>query len=146
MSWIRLTRDAIDPVRLVAEVGASGHGATSLFVGTVRDTNDGRAVDGIEYSAYEAMAMGELSRIVAEAEARHAGIAIAVAHRLGALSVGDVSVAVACGHARRAHALDACREVIEQLKVRVPIWKRERYRDGTREWVDPTRARAGAAP
>jgi molybdopterin synthase catalytic subunit len=139
MNRVALTRQPIDPAALLAEVTDEACGATALFAGTVRDSNDGRPVDGIEYSAYEAMAQAEVGRIVTEAGERHPGVRIAVVHRLGELRVGDVSVAIACAHAHRAPALDACRYVIEQLKHRVPIWKRERYRDGTREWVDPTR-------
>jgi len=139
MSLVRLTRDAIDPACLLASVAGEGQGATSLFVGTVRNTNEGRSVQGIEYEAYEAMAIAELRRIIDEGCERFPGVSVAVEHRLGGLRVGDVSVAIACAHAHRAPALDAARYVIEQLKRRVPIWKREHYRDGTREWVDPTR-------
>jgi molybdopterin synthase catalytic subunit len=142
MTSVRLIREPIDVTGLLAEVGTAGHGATSLFLGTVRDTNDGRAVDGIEYTAYDRMAIAELERIVQESVARHPATAIVVVHRLGALSVGDISVAIASSNAHRAPAIDANRYVIEELKRRVPIWKRERYLDGTLEWVDPTRSQA----
>jgi molybdopterin synthase catalytic subunit len=104
----------------------------------VRNVNHNRAVTGIEYSAYEEMAEREMSAIVSEAAAKVAGVppTIAIEHRLGELSLGDVSVAIAVGHAHRAPALDACRYVIEELKKRVPIWKREHYADGSRAWVD----------
>lgn len=139
-----LTRDAIDVALLLREVSAPGHGALTLFVGTVRDTNDGRTVTGIEYSAYEPMATLELQRIAEEATVRHDGVRIVIEHRLGILNVGDASVVVVIAHAHRAAALDAQRYAIEELKRRVPIWKREHYADGTREWVDPTRAHADA--
>jgi molybdopterin synthase catalytic subunit len=139
MNSARLIGEPIDVKALLAEVEAAGHGATSLFLGTVRDTNEGRPVDGIDYTAYDRMAIAELERIVEEAVARHPGTAIMVVHRLGALSVGDVSVGIASSNAHRAPAIDANRYVIEELKRRVPIWKRERYIDGTLEWVDPTR-------
>ena len=145
MSHARLVRVAIDAAALLREVGGDSSGATSLFLGTVRDANEGRAVQGIEYSAYDTMAVAELARIVDEACARHPGVRVAVEHRLGTLAVGDVSVAIACSHAHRGPALDASRFVIEQLKRRVPIWKRELYTDGTRAWVDPRQAHAGAA-
>jgi molybdopterin synthase catalytic subunit len=131
--------DAIDTAALVAEVQRSANGATVLFVGTVRDLHDGRAVTGMEYSAYAGMADRELAAIVAEAVAQFGTSDIVVEHRLGALELGDASVAIAAAHPHRAEAFDACRFVIEELKRRVPIWKREHYVDGTREWVDPTR-------
>jgi molybdopterin synthase catalytic subunit len=133
-----LVERPIDPAQLLAEVAADGSGATSLFLGTVRDVNDGRAVTGIEYSAYARMAEAELHRIAGEAVERFATDRIAVEHRLGELGLGEVSVAIAVSHARRAPALEASRFIIEELKRRVPIWKREHYADGTREWVDPT--------
>ena len=131
---------------LTREVAADDRGAVSIFLGTVRNSNEGRAVNGIDYSAYDAMAVAEMTRIVDEASERFPDVVIAVEHRLGTLQVGDVSVAIACAHAHRAQALDANRYVIEELKRRVPIWKREHYLDGTSEWVDPLRRPAEVAP
>jgi molybdopterin synthase catalytic subunit len=128
----------VDAAALLGDVASVSHGATSLFLGTVRDMNDGRAVIGIEYAAYRTMAESELRRIASEAVARFGTDALVVEHRIGALELGDVSVAIAVSHAHRDNALDATRFVIEELKKRVPIWKREHYADGTREWVDPT--------
>jgi molybdopterin synthase catalytic subunit len=144
MRLARLTSTTIDFSSLVREVEASERGAVSVFLGTVRNSNDGRAVDGIDYSAYDAMAIAEMNRIVAEAVEKFPGTAIALEHRIGTLCVGDVSVGIACAHAHRGPALDANRYVIEELKRRVPIWKREHYLDGTSEWVDPTRKHAEA--
>ena len=129
----------LDGAALLAEVGSPVHGAALLFVGTVREVNDGRAVSGIDYSAYLAMARRELAAIVAEAESRFPPAAVVAEHRLGYLALGEASVAVAVAHPRRGPAFDASRYVVEELKRRVPIWKREHYTDGTREWVDPTR-------
>ena len=129
----------LDPAALLAEVSRSVNGAAILFVGTVRDVNDGRPVSGIEYSAYPAMAGRELDAIAREAAAKFATPDIVVEHRLGALALGDASVVIAVAHPHRGEAYEASRYVIEQLKRRVPIWKREHYTDGTREWVDPTR-------
>jgi molybdopterin synthase catalytic subunit len=134
-----VTRE-IAPAALITEVQWNALGAISLFLGTVRDTNDGRKVAGIDYSAYTSMAESELEAIVAEAQDRFGVTALVVEHRIGALALGDVSVAIAAAHPHRAPALDCTRFVIEEIKKRVPIWKRERYVDGTREWVDPTRA------
>jgi molybdopterin synthase catalytic subunit len=130
----------IDAAALLAEVNAPENGAAILFVGTVREQNDGRAVIGIDYSAYAAMAQRELDGIAGEAVARFGTRHVVVEHRVGTLNVGETSVAIAVAHARRAAAFDAARFVIEEIKRRVPIWKREHYTDGTREWVDPTRA------
>lgn len=128
----------IDTNALVAEVASHRHGATILFIGTVRDLNDGRLVSGMEYSAYRAMAARELDAIVAEASARFSTDDIVVEHRLGALALGEASVAIAVAHVHRGEAFDAARFVIEELKQRVPIWKLEHYVDGSRDWVDPT--------
>lgn len=134
----------IDLAALLNEVASPANGAALLFVGAVRDLNDGRAVTGIEYFAYLAMAGRELAAIVGEAAERFATPHIVVEHRIGYLALGEASVAVAVAHPRRAAAYDASRYVVEELKRRVPIWKREHYADGTREWVDPTSARRGA--
>jgi molybdopterin synthase catalytic subunit len=128
----------IDPGALVLEVGNIAHGAVVLFLGTVRDMNEGREVSGIEYRAYDAMALRELETIAAEACARFETDEIVVEHRTGELALGEVSVGIAVSHAHRAPAYDASRYMIEQLKRRVPVWKKEEYADGTREWVDPT--------
>lgn len=129
----------LDPAALLAEVSGPSNGASILFVGTVRNVNDGREVTGIDYSAYLPMAERELAAIVAEAAARFATTHIAVEHRLGHLALLDASVVIAVAHPRRAAAYDASRYIIEELKRRVPIWKREEYVDGTREWVGMVR-------
>lgn len=132
----------LDAGALLAEVASAANGATVLFVGTVRDVNDGRTVTGLEYTAYLEMAERELADIVSEAGTRFETAHIVVEHRLGALSLGDASVAIAVAHPRRGPALDGARWIIEELKRRVPIWKREHYADGTRSWVDPSRPTA----
>jgi molybdopterin synthase catalytic subunit len=146
MSAARLTSEPIEVATLIRDVTADERGAVSLFLGTVRNTNEGRAVDGIDYTAYDAMAVSEMNRIADEATQQFEGVAVLMTHRTGTLRVGDVSVAIACAHAHRAPALDANRYVIEQLKQRVPIWKREHYLDGTSEWVDPSGRPAEVAP
>ena len=140
-----LVRVPIDPTAMIRLVSNPGNGAVLLFLGAVRQVNDGRDVTGIDYAAYERMAQRELDAIVAEASEKFGSRDVAVQHRLGELGVEDVSVAIAVGHAHRDEAYALSRFVIEELKRRVPIWKREHYLDGTREWVDPTgRASAGA--
>ncbi len=135
MTAVRVGTQPLDPALLVAAVASVATGATVLFLGTVRDHAHGKSVDGLEYTAYEAMAADELQRVVAEAIERFPGTRLAVEHRLGDLRPGDVSVAVAAAHAHRAAAFDAARYVIEELKARVPIWKREQFAGGERKWV-----------
>lgn len=133
-----ISDDVIDVESLLSEVERDSNGATVLFVGTVRDQNNGRPVTGIEYACYGPMATRELASICTEASERFATLDIVVEHRIGHLFVGEASVAIAVAHARRGAAYEASRYIIEQIKRRVPIWKREEYTDGTREWVDPT--------
>ena len=134
----------IDTAALLAEVTRNANGVAVLFIGTVRDVNDGRPVSGMEYKAYRGMAARELADIAREAAAQFGTDDIVVEHRLGTLDLGDASVVIAVGHPHRGKAYAASRYVIEQLKQRVPIWKLEHYVDGTREWVGaPRQAPAG---
>lgn len=145
MSRAAIVTREIDVAALMAEARSSDFGAVSVFAGTVRDMNDGRGVSAIDYSAYTSMAESELANIVAEAGVRFGVRALIVEHRVGALAIGDVSVAIVAAHAHRAPALDCTRFVIEEIKHRVPIWKREHYTDGSREWIDPTASRGIAS-
>jgi molybdopterin synthase catalytic subunit len=133
-----LVRTPIDPIALVRHVSSPGNGAVILFLGAVRQVNDGRDVTGIDYAAYEGMALRELQAIVDESAAQFGTGDVVVEHRIGELAVEDISVGIAVGHAHRDQAYAVSRWVIEELKRRVPIWKREHYTDGAREWVDPT--------
>lgn len=135
------------PIDLSALIARAQHdcvGAVSIFLGTVRDVNDGRRVTGMDYEAYEAMAASELAAVAAEACAETPGLRVCVEHRIGALALGEVSVAIVAAHAHRGPACDGARRIIETLKQRVPIWKREHYVEGDWTWVDPTAARASA--
>ena len=136
-----LTDRPLDLATLVAAVASPGRGGTCAFLGAVRDRHAGLAVLELEYSAYGPMAEATIADIVADAERRWP-VRVAVAHRLGRLAVGDAAVAVAAAGSHRDEAFAACRHVIEELKLRVPIWKRERYANGTEAWVDPTAAGA----
>jgi molybdopterin synthase catalytic subunit len=126
---------------LLRRVQGPDTGALAVFLGTVREVNEGRAVRGMEYEAYGAMAAAELARLVADVAVAVPGVRVAVEHRVGALAIGEVSVAIVAAHAHRAPAFEAARWVIEALKVRVPIWKREHYVEGDWEWLDPTAPR-----
>ena len=132
----------LDPAELSAGVAAQEQGAVVSFVGLVRDHHGGRRVARLEYSAYGPMAEAECARIVAEAESRWP-VRIALEHRIGALEIGDAAVAVAAGAAHRDEAFAACRYAIEEVKRRVPIWKKEFYADGSVEWVGAGTALAG---
>jgi molybdopterin synthase catalytic subunit len=136
---VALVDRPIDPRTLIDRVADEAAGATALFLGTVRNTHAGRSVVGIDYQAYSAMAEREMRAIVTEAGHRFEVAAISVEHRVGYLAVGEVSVAIAASHAHREAALGATHFVIDEIKQRVPIWKREHFTDGTSEWVDPTR-------
>ena len=129
----RLVRGPIDAVALSQPT--SRDGAVCLFVGVVRDLNRGRAVTGIEYEAYEEMALPLMEEIGAETARQFPVTHVRLVHRLGRLAVGEASVAVAVSSPHRAEAFAACRHAIDALKARVPIWKKEHYADGS-EWLD----------
>lgn len=132
-----LTAEPIDLGPVVASVESPERGGTAVFLGQVRNHHEGRAVLRLEYSAYVEMAEAECDRIVSEAAARWPAT-VALRHRVGALGIGDTAVIVAAASAHREAAFAACRYVIEEVKRRVPIWKREFYADGAVVWVDPT--------
>ena len=121
--------------RLVAEVADATNGATAAFVGTVRSTNEGREVSGIEYSAYRSMAEREMTAILSEAVRAYDVSGVVIEHRVGVLAVGDVSIAAVAAAPHRRAAIDAMSAIVEETKKRAPIWKLEHYVDGTREWV-----------
>lgn len=131
-----ITSDPISPDQVLREVGGPEDGAALLFLGTVRNHNDGSAVSGMTYDAYGSMAARVLAEIAAEAAERLGGGRIAVVHRTGALEIGDVSVAIAVSSPHRAESFDAARYVIEEIKRRLPVWKKEHYVEGGEEWLD----------
>ncbi|CAN5813918.1 molybdenum cofactor biosynthesis protein MoaE [soil metagenome] len=131
----RIISQPIDAATLLAEVATPSDGAVLLFWGVVRNENDGREVNGLEYEAYAEMAEAKLREIVAEAAQRWSVGEIAVVHRIGKLNVGQASVGIAVAAPHRAEAYEASRYVIEELKRRVPIWKREHYLDGPSAWL-----------
>jgi len=126
--------DAIDIGTVVARVARPGAGGIDVFVGCVRDENDGRAVVLLEYEAYVPMALAEMKRIGEEIERASEGVRVAAAHRVGSLRVGDLAVVCAASAPHRAEAFAACRALIDQIKHRVPIWKREHGPEGA-YWV-----------
>jgi molybdopterin synthase catalytic subunit len=131
------TREPISPAALLALVAGPDRGATCLFLGTVRDGPEDGGVTGIEYSAYEAMAGAELDRIIAEARRQWPAARVALRHRLGLVPTEEASIGIAAAAPHRADAFAACRYVIEEVKQRLPIWKKELRADGSVLWVDP---------
>ena len=140
-----VTEDPIDPTRMLSGALSPADGAALLFWGVVREQNDGRAVSQLEYTAYAPMAEREMLRIADEARERFGTGAIHVVHRVGRLEIGEASVAIAVASPHRGEAYEASRYVIEQLKQRVPVWKREGYVDGATEWVPGFNPAAEAA-
>lgn len=127
----------IDIARQQSELEASGVGAVVCFEGRVRDHNDGRAVGGLSYQAYVDLAEAEGQRILDEARDKFAIEQAVCVHRIGDLALGETAVWVGVSADHRAAAFDACRYVIDQVKARVPIWKREHYAEGASEWLHP---------
>ena len=149
MIFARVASEVSDPAEVLARVGSDRDGATLLFLGVVRDHADDRPVSGMRYDAYEEMAGEVLSKIAAEAAERLGTDRVAVVHRFGELAIGEVSVAIAVSSPHREEAYEASRYVIEQLKERRPVWKKEHYVDGVSEWVEgnvPPGTASGAEP
>jgi len=130
----RISAEPISIEECVAAVSHPGAGGIDVFVGTVRNHNDGRSVSVLEYEAYVSMAEKEMERIGAEITAKIAGVRLAVAHRVGRLEVGDVAVVCAASAPHRDEAFRACRLLIDEIKARVPIWKREHGAGGA-AWI-----------
>jgi molybdopterin synthase catalytic subunit len=127
----------IDPVCLREAMQAPQCGAFVCFEGWVRDSHQGKSVRALDYQAYRELALSEGERIMHEACARFDIVGATAVHRVGALALGDLAVWVGVSAGHRDAAFAACRWVIDEIKARVPIWKREHYRDGVSEWLHP---------
>jgi molybdopterin synthase catalytic subunit len=138
----RLRTEPIGLDEVVAAVSHPGAGGIATFLGVVREVNEGRAVTLLEYEAYGAMAEAELGRILDELAAEIPGVRAAATHRVGPLHVGDAAVACAASAPHRGEAFRACRALIDRIKARLPIWKREHGPDGP-YWVGWEDARCG---
>jgi molybdopterin synthase catalytic subunit len=130
-----LSESPLDPGAVVARVAGPDAGGVVTFTGAVRSSSRGRAIHHLEYEAYAGMAEAELEKIADEAGARWPGVRVAIAHRTGRLEIGEVAVVVAAAAPHRAEAFEAARFAIDELKQRVPIWKKEVAEDGA-WWVD----------
>ncbi|HVY61099.1 MAG TPA: molybdenum cofactor biosynthesis protein MoaE [Planctomycetota bacterium] len=131
-----IVREKIDPARVLAAVDDPAAGASILFLGVVRDHNEGRRVLHLEYEAYEPMAVRAMEAIGARIRERHgAEVKVAIEHRVGRLEIGEASVAIAVSAAHRGTAYAASRDAIEALKREVPVWKKEFF-EGGEVWVE----------
>lgn len=126
----------LDPVLLKAQVNASCTGAVVTFEGLVRDHNEGKSVSALTYEAFEPLCRSEAEKIFAEAQSRHPFHKAICHHRIGDLAIGDMAVYVAVSSPHRDEAFKACRYIIDEIKHRLPIWKKETYLDGTTVWVN----------
>ncbi|MEO6602181.1 MAG: molybdenum cofactor biosynthesis protein MoaE [Polyangiaceae bacterium] len=134
MNLFEIREAALSLDEVVAAVARPEAGAVVTFVGTVRNENGGLPVTRLEYQAYASMAVKEMARIGAEISERIPGSRLAVLHRVGSLAVGDAAVICAASTPHRTEAFEACRQLIDQIKARVPIWKREHGPSGP-YWV-----------
>jgi molybdopterin synthase catalytic subunit len=130
----RLSEEPLSLERVVAEVASDDAGAIATFVGTTRAQSRGREVVRLEYEAYAGMAEAEMERIASELKRRHDLVDVAIHHRVGPVEIGETSVVIAVSAAHRQAALAACKEAIDELKVTVPLWKKEVY-EGGEEWI-----------
>ena len=130
-----VTLDELDGADLLHRMGNESDGAVLVFEGRVRDHNSGRAVVRLHYDSYREMADDVLRDIASEALQESGASAIAVRHRVGSLAPPNVSLVVAVAAAHRRPAYEASSYVIEELKRRLPLWKREEYADGTSQWL-----------
>jgi len=137
MNRFALSETPFDVASLRAQLLDARVGGYASFEGWVRDHNDGRAVDGLRYEAYAALAEREGEAILAEAMARFPLLDARCVHRTGDLALGEMAVWVGATAAHRDAAFAACRFIIDEVKARVPIWKHERYRDGAADWLHP---------
>jgi molybdopterin synthase catalytic subunit len=118
----------------LAAVADPAAGGVAVFVGAVRDTDSGRGVVALDYSAHPS-AGAEIARVAGEVAAQFPVRGLAVVHRVGPLVVGDLAIVAAASAGHRAEAFDACRLLVEQVKAQLPVWKHQTFADGTTEWI-----------
>ena len=131
---IELTYQVLDPEKTTALVRKDANGAVVTFLGTTRDSFEGRRVVMLEYEAFDEMAINKLEEIRRELQAEFQIEDIAIAHRIGSVPIGEISLVVAVASPHRLEAFQACHQAVNRLKETVPIWKKEIYEDGSR-WV-----------
>ncbi len=131
---IKLTKDPIDIAEVIAAARNDEAGAIDVFIGTVRNQTQNKAVVKLDFEAYGPMAMKELTKIADQAKSKWPVTGLAIVHRIGVLAIGDIPVAIAVSTPHRKEAFEACRFIIDTLKQTVPIWKKEVFEDGE-TWV-----------
>lgn len=131
---IKLTEKHIDVQKVIETATSLSAGAVNVFIGTVRNNAHGKNVLWLEYEAYETMAVGEIRKIIDEASQRWPLLGWAISHRIGTLKPGEVSVVVAVSTPHRKDSFDACQFIIDTVKEKAPIWKKEVFEDGE-EWI-----------
>lgn len=132
---IKITEKAIDVQKVIETASSLSAGAVNVFIGTVRNTSHNKNVVWLEYEAYEAMAVAEIRKIIDEAAHQWSLQGWAVSHRIGTLKPGEVAVVVAVSAPHRKASFEACQYIIDNVKAKTPIWKKEVFEDGE-EWVD----------
>lgn len=136
MTKFRINSQAVEAEALKKELFDPAAGGFVSFEGWVRNRNEGKNVTHLEYQAYDALAVKEGEKIIAEALKRFDVVDAIVEHRVGDLQIGDVAVVVHVSSVHRGPAFDACEYIIDELKIRVPIWKKEHYTDGDSGWIE----------
>ena len=133
-TMIELTYDSLDPERVTNLVRRDSNGAVVTFLGTTRDTFEGKRVVRLDYEAYEEMAVKKMADVRAELQAEFDIEDIAISHRIGTVGIGEISLVIAVASPHRQEAFFACHKAVDRIKQIVPIWKKEVYEDGSR-WV-----------
>lgn len=134
---IQITEKSIDVNKVIGAASSLGAGAVNVFIGTVRDTALNKKVVWLEYEAYESMAVSETRKIIEEAATRWEMLGWGVSHRVGTLKPGEIAVVVAVSTKHRRASFEACQYIIDKLKEKVPIFKKEVFEDGA-EWISAT--------
>jgi molybdopterin synthase catalytic subunit len=132
----KISADPIDPARELSALNDPRAGACVSFEGWVRNRKEGREVQALDYEAFVALAEKEGARVLAEVGAHWPVINAVCVHRVGALQLGELAVWVGVTAVHRGAAFEACRQIIDEVKARVPIWKKEHYVDGASEWIN----------
>ena len=146
MDIIRVQDRPIEVQEALDAIQDPAAGGQALFIGTVRNYFEGRASQGLFYEAYQELAEAEMAAIAAELRAEFGVAHVVMLHRVGELALGEAAVLVAVSSGHRGDALKACQAGIERIKVRVPIWKKERWADGKTDWHDDPEASSDGTP
>ena len=133
---MEITQEAIDPAALQRSLLNPAAGGYCAFEGWVRNENEGHVVERLEYEAYEPLCISEGEKVLAEAKKKFPYLEARCVHRVGLLEIGDCAVWIGVVSAHRDEAFKACRYIIDEIKVRLPIWKKEHYVDGNSGWVN----------